>query len=118
MAAGFFILYLTVTIVPMLRRLLLTLTLALLFGLGQQGAVTHAISHFAETQQDQQQDKSGHAPICDKCVVYAELASAAASTIFTLPPTPLRYARPVDLRAHASATHTVPYAARAPPILA
>jgi hypothetical protein len=101
----------------MLRRLLLTLTLALLFGLGQQGAATHAISHFAETQQDRQQDKSGHAPICDKCVVYAGLASAAASTVFALPPATHGHTRPVDLHSHASASRAFPYAARAPPVL-
>lgn len=102
----------------MLRRLLLTLTLALLFGLGQQGAATHAISHLADWQQDQQQDKSGHAPVCDKCVVYAELASALAGSVFTPPPIPQVHTVHVPLWVHADSTLHFPYAARAPPVLA
>ena len=101
----------------MLRRLLLTFTLALLFGLGQQGAATHAISHLADYQQDQQQDKSSHIP-CDKCVVYASLASAVASPIFALPPaTHIHTASPNQTQRAESATH-LPYSARAPPALA
>ncbi len=102
----------------MLRRLLLTLTLALLFGLGQQGAATHAISHLADWQQDQQQDKSSHAPACDKCVVYAELASAVASPIFALPPATHTLTAAPDQSFRTGSALYFPYAARAPPVLA
>jgi hypothetical protein len=70
----------------MLHRLFLSFTLALLFGLGQQGAAVHAISHFADWQQDQEQpDKGQHQSTCDKCVVYAELGSAVGTQHFVLP---------------------------------
>lgn len=102
----------------MLRRLLLTLTLALLFGLGQQGAAVHAISHLAESQQKQPQDKSSHAPLCDKCVVYAELASAVAGSIFALLPATQAYTASIGQSLRAESAPHFPYAARAPPVLA
>ena len=99
----------------MFRRLFLILSLALLFGLGQQGAAAHAISHLADEQH--QQDKSGHASFCDKCVVYAGLASAMASTVFVLPPTITRHTASCEQTPHASAALQLSYAARAPPVL-
>lgn len=103
----------------MLRRLLLTLTLALLFGLGQQGAATHAFSHLADAQQhDRQQDKSHHSSSCDKCVVYAELGSAIGSTPFTLPPVPQSFKIDRATVLHSRSVLYQPYSARAPPALA
>jgi hypothetical protein len=61
----------------MLRRLLLIFSLISVFGLGQQGAAAHAISHWADEQNQSQQDKKDHhLSFCDKCVVYAALDSA------------------------------------------
>jgi hypothetical protein len=101
----------------MLHRLLLTLSLVLLFGFGQQGAVTHAISHFSE-QQSQQHDKNQHGSTCDKCVVYAELSSAVAGTAFALPPASLAHQTPISHHTHATSALHLPYSARAPPFLA
>lgn len=102
----------------MLRRLFLTLTLALLFGLGQQGAATHAISHLADGQPERQQHKSDHAPLCDKCVVYAGLASAMTSQVFALPPATHIHTVSVDQTLRAGSALHLPYSARAPPVLA
>ncbi len=58
----------------MLRRLFLTISLALLFSLGQQGVAVHAISHLADEQRESRQDqKSHHLPFCDQCAAYAAL---------------------------------------------
>ena len=59
----------------MLRQLFFILTLSFLFGLGQQGAATHAIAHLGEWQ-EQQKDQAPHNPQCEECVIYASLASA------------------------------------------
>jgi hypothetical protein len=103
----------------MLRRFFLSFTLALLFGLGQQGAAVHAISHFADWQQSQQQpDKGQHGSTCDKCVVYAELGSAVGTqhAAMPIPEQGYRHCDWLLLRDGNSFSHS--YSARAPPSLA
>src|SRR5512135_3062834 len=56
---------------------------AFLLLFAQQGAYTHALTHLAAAHQ--QQDKNlPHSPACDKCVVYAGVGTAAASTPLAL----------------------------------
>lgn len=99
----------------MLRRLLLILTLAFLFGLGQQGAAMHALSHYADLQ-EQQQDKTHSSAACDKCVVYAELAGAVPSAAYVLPSGTQSHVLFAS-QTFTTATPTHPaYAARAPPL--
>lgn len=104
----------------MLQRLLLVFSLIFLFGLGQQGALTHAIGHLSDVQQhDQpQQDKSHHSPACDKCVVYAELGNTVSSTVFLLPSLPQTFRLVATPAIHAGSVSRQPYSARAPPVLA
>jgi hypothetical protein len=103
----------------MLHRLFLSFTLALLFGLAQQGAAVHAISHLADWQQGQQQpDKSQHGSVCDKCVVYAELGSALGTQHATLPAPKHGYQLHDWLMPRAGNSSSHPYSARAPPSLA
>lgn len=98
-----------------MRRLLLIVTLAFLFGLGQQGVAVHAISHLAEQQETQNKAKPHH-QVCDKCVVYAGLAAAVATGALWIPPVDLLHtlastpwtAVPQNLSRH--------YSARAPPL--
>lgn len=78
----------------MWRRLFLTITLALLFSLGQQGSIAHGIAHLTE-QQETQHKGQPHQKACDKCVVCHSLAG----TIWTAVP----------------ARATFHYSARAPP---
>ena len=103
----------------MLQRLLLTFALIFLFGLGQQGALTHAVGHIADLQQhDPQHDKSNHGTVCDKCMAYAELGSAIGSTTFS-PPAVLPSSPPVTSSAtQVGSLPEYPYSARAPPTLA
>lgn len=102
----------------MLHRLLLTIALIFLFGLGQQGALTHAVGHLADSQQNRPQDKSHHAPACDKCVVYAEISSAHGATIFALPRNNNTHVLHESPLARTDSIPHFSYAARAPPILA
>ena len=63
-------------------RLLLSLWLAVALLFAQQGAALHALSHLADSvpAQSQQEKQLPHSPACDKCVVYAGVGSAAASS--------------------------------------
>jgi hypothetical protein len=99
----------------MLRRMFLVFTLALLFGLGQQGAAAHAISHYADWQ-EQQQDKSHTTSTCDKCVVYAQLVGAMPSATYVLPPAAQTHALFASQIFTTSAFTHPAYAARAPPL--
>lgn len=60
----------------MFRRLILTLTLAFLFGLSQQGVIAHQISHLDDLAPlSQQQDQTAHS-VCDQCLSHSGLAYA------------------------------------------
>jgi len=103
----------------MLRRLILTFALALLFGLGQQGAAVHEISHYADLAPlSKQQDKnSSHGQVCDKCMAYAELAGAVGTSHYVLVLADTRHVL-ANHHSHSSDSlfHTG-YSARAPPVL-
>lgn len=116
----------------MLRRLLLTFSLVILFGLGQIGAVTHEISHYAEASTQSQQQNSNnnadkstpknssttHGHTCEKCVGYAELSGAISSSHIAL--SPISSKTPLSSKQLQSFTASKPstYSARAPPSLA
>ena len=99
----------------MFSRLFLTLALVLLFAVGQQGAAMHAVSHLAA---DQQQDKSGHSPVCEQCVTYAKLGHALPAAVFAPPLMVQAHAAPSQFSCRGDSTHLSCYAARAPPLLA
>lgn len=101
----------------MLRQLLLILSFAFLFGLGQQGAATHAISHLADWQ-EQQPDQAPHNPHCEECVAYAGLASALTSQAFVLAVVAPSFEPYAALTPSTPGTTPLHYSARAPPVLA
>ena len=101
----------------MLRRLFLILTLAFLFGLGQQSAAMHAISHYADAQEQQQDHKSHGTSACQQCMVYANLAGAVPSPAFLLPPCTGTHVTVVAQSVAADAFYLLAYSARAPPAL-
>jgi hypothetical protein len=81
----------------MLQRLFLTALLIASFGFAQMGAVTHEISHYAGLNLQQQsaetskhlsqQTQKNHGQeshSCEKCVGYAGLAHALASSTLVL----------------------------------
>jgi hypothetical protein len=103
----------------MLRRLLLILSLIFLFGLGQQGAAVHAISHLADGQQreSQQDKKAHHLSFCDKCVAYAALDSVAGTDRIAFGSLDGHQLIFIAGETQRPFTHAHHYAARAPPIL-
>ena len=102
----------------MLRRLILSFALAVMFAFGQQGAAVHEISHYADLAPSQQQDKAPHTSACDQCLSYGKLTSAVAVASFL----PLALTGDFALHAIEHASHDsltqLHYAARAPPFLA
>ena len=119
----------------MLRRLLLTFSLIVSFGFAQIGAVTHEISHYADSNaQTQQQnynknynknysqstDKSSpasHNHTCEKCVGYAELGGAISSSHIALSLANTQNLLTSSQLQSFSATNPRTYSARAPPSL-
>jgi len=123
----------------MLRRLLLTFSLIVSFGLAQIGAVTHEISHYADASAlSQQQDYSEnyqpdvdkntansagknnpakHGHTCEKCVGYAELGGAISSSHIALLLTSTSNVISRSQLQSFSATKPRTYSARAPPCL-
>lgn len=103
----------------MLRRLILSLALTVLFALGQQGAAVHEISHYADLlPTHQQQDKAPHGAVCDQCLSYGKLASAVGVSSFVPPASIAQFALHAPLSASDASQTFLPYAARAPPRLA
>jgi hypothetical protein len=103
----------------MLRRLILTFALALLFGLGQQGAIVHEISHYADLAPlSQNQDQAPHSGTCDLCLSFSGLANAlGASHAFLASPATGFIPALFTSNSHDSLTSSY-YSARAPPYLA
>ncbi len=105
----------------MLRRLVLTLALALVFGLGQMGAAMHEISHYANlnpSSQKQKQDQTPHSEVCGQCLSYSNLANALSVSYFI----PLTRTVGFEAAFFNTPSHHSPaltsYSARAPPYLA
>ena len=97
-----------------MRRLFFTATLALLFSFGQQAVAVHAIAHLAEQQETHNNGKPPH-QVCDKCVVYAGLAAAVASSALWIPPADLRQALSGSRWTAVPRSPSLHYSARAPP---
>jgi hypothetical protein len=99
----------------MLQRLIFMFTFVLLFGLGQQGAIIHELSHLNDLPLSQQHDKTSHSPVCSKCLSYGELANAVTVGQFILPVMDAGH----ELIQYIALIHyTLPsaaYSARAPP---
>ena len=99
----------------MLRRLILTLTLAFLFGLGQQGVIAHQISHLDDLAPlSQQQDQTAHS-VCDQCLAHSALAHALGGSYLSF-----AISRPEFIPSeHQAVNHSrlalSSYQARAPP---
>jgi hypothetical protein len=100
----------------MLRRLILTITLAFLFGLGQQGALVHQFSHLEELAPlSQQQDKGAHS-VCDECIAYGGIAYAIHTAQFEFPLPPALFEKSSHQAAASLSSAVAPYLARAPPL--
>jgi hypothetical protein len=97
----------------MLRRLILSFALVLLFALGQQGAAVHAVSHLTDYQQ--QDDKTHTGSACDQCLTYAKLSSAIGGIQFAVPVVTFSSPEYEVVGRCADSSPLRAYAARAPP---
>ena len=112
----------------MLRRLILTLSLVVSFGLGQIGAVSHELSHYVEANVEHSQqnhsknnspsNQSSHNHSCAKCLGYAELGNAVTSCQYIFTPTSTPNLPNSSWFDSATASDPRAYSARAPPALA
>lgn len=102
----------------MLRKILLTLVLTLLLGFGQQSALLHEISHYADLDPAALLDKSPqHAGHCDHCVGIGHIAHGLVGhQHFDFGSTPQLTPYADEPRSHAGPIVRI-YAARAPPRL-
>lgn len=102
----------------MAHKTLFALILALLLGLGQQGALLHELSHLERLDPtSQQQPASPHTSSCDQCLSFSHFAHAIGASFIALPQLAASH-----WTAPRSATswlqrHSPLYAARAPPHL-
>ena len=70
----------------MLSRVISILSLVILFGISQQIAITHEISHYNEISSSSETPaKSSHQTVCEKCLAFSGLDSAGAIQGFTRP---------------------------------
>ena len=100
----------------MIRRYFVYFSLALLFALTQQAAVTHEISHIADVQQNsEKQDKTSHSGFCEKCMSYGELAHTISSSTFNITLSEFTFDLNHTHSTHHSDSLLTAYNARAPP---
>ena len=100
----------------MLRRFLIIVLLPLLFLMAQHGAVTHEISHFAETVPlTQQKQQAPHNSVCDKCNAYGELANSLQAAGLTVTVIPVAIQHSDEGYQHYLNHSFVAYQSRAPP---
>ena len=100
-------------------RLLLFLLLAFALLFAQQGAAIHALSHLTEPlPSHSQQDKQlPHSPACDKCVLYAGVGTALASSALAISAAVAHIPQLAFTPPALLSQPTRLYHARAPPIL-
>lgn len=99
----------------MLHRWIVSLCLTLLFALTQIGAVTHVISHFNATSQQNQQDQHTPSEQCAQCLAYAQSAAGTLShhAIFTVSATTFHFSAQTFPQPEIACAGS--YSARAPP---
>lgn len=106
-------------------QLIAIIALIFLFGLAQQASVAHEISHLADyTKPSQnnhssknQQDKSAHSNVCEKCLSFSQLCGAIASSHFVEPIFANDFTKFSDVKPSVQSRFTLYYGARAPPQL-
>lgn len=104
----------------MIPRLPIALWLAFLLLFAQQGAVLHAVAHLGDypPARQQQEQHSHPGQVCDECLAYAGIGSAAPAA--SLPDLPAIASHlPADAcPAAPTSAQRVAYRSRAPPFLA
>jgi hypothetical protein len=99
----------------MLQRLVIHLSLILLFAFTQIGVATHEISHLADGNTQHQQDQNNHQNQCEQCLSYGHAAVADITPVFTFDFTPAEQIFTASVLASSFSAATSFYSARAPP---
>lgn len=100
----------------MLQRLVIHLSLVLLFAFTQMGVATHEISHLADNKQHQQ-DQNHHENQCGQCLSYSHTAVADLTPSFNFQVPPAEYLFAASESANSFSASPTFYSARAPPTL-
>jgi hypothetical protein len=91
--------------------------LAVLLLVAQQGAFAHALSHIADLRAGETQKHAPHPPACEKCVEYAGVGGAlASSSCFVIAAPPDGVAAAPQSFASAAGVFLPVYRSRAPPL--
>ena len=108
-----------VIIIDMLQRIFVHLSLVLLFAFTQMGVVTHEISHFNNSEQQQNQpsqpDKNTAHSQCEKCISYSTIGGAVAASPFSVALTVAQHVIVISTPTSFQSTSTLAFRARAPP---
>lgn len=107
----------------MLQRLLINLTLILVFAFTQIGVATHEISHITDGAKHSQSDENSQqkntvAEQCAQCISYAKIASGVLPAYQTTPSCQTTLDATLSQQAPFQHFSSSPYAARAPPQIA
>ncbi len=98
----------------MLQRLVIHLSLVLLFAFTQMGVATHEISHLTDNKQHQQ-DQNNHENQCGQCLSYSHTAVADLAPTFTFQVAPAERIFVARESSNSFSATSTFYSARAPP---
>jgi hypothetical protein len=99
------------------HKLLRSLMLPLLVLVAQQGAVLHELSHYAETETHDGKKQSPRGDVCDLCLAFAQVGSAATPQSVAVPLLAhLSHQLTPVLPVHAEATELPDERSRGPPL--
>ena len=99
----------------MLDRILIHLSLIVVFAFTQIGMTAHQISHYADHQEQHQQDKNSHEEQCGQCITYSHIADATVAHDFWLSITTADPVFSADTATPHFSLKSRFYGARAPP---
>ncbi len=99
----------------MLQRIIIHLSLVLLFAFTQMGVATHAVSHIADGHEQHQQDQNSHEDQCGQCLSISHLAGADIVDTVSFSFAAAEHVLSANIAPSFSTTTLLPYSARGPP---
>ena len=99
----------------MLQRVIIHLSLILLFAFTQMGVATHAISHIADGHEQHQQDQNNTENQCGQCLSLSHAADASLAQIFDFKIALSDQTFAASILANSNPEPLLSYSARAPP---
>jgi hypothetical protein len=99
----------------MLHRITFSIVLVMLFAFAQIQTVTHAISHFNTTSQQNQQDQHTAPDQCSQCITVAHAAAGVIADVVAAWCSQADFLLSSHLSSHHAFALPAVYSARAPP---